>query len=236
MRRSPLLLQVAAAAAKAQQRTLPLPNIYPTKNVPRLTPKGANYLPSLINAPTTIPPTLMPPEKFIEAGFLFATGRNWYYKLKSYYIFYKAGMKQFNHNRKARKVLKNKLMESFKFINIPGSATIVMSRSEFQMMIRTKRDWRKMPSMSIIMTLLIEVFGVVALVFGEFTPIIIWLLGTWFLPGTVITGRQLDRRRRLRMDVLDRKKLPVIPRVTPTVEQVKKLDRRTVMYECLYYL
>ena len=81
-----------------------------------------------------------------------------------------------------------------------------------------------------------KVFASVALVFGEFTPIIIWLLGTWFLPETVITGRQLDKRRRLRMDILDRKKLPVIPRVTPTVAQVKQLDRRTVMYECLYFL
>jgi hypothetical protein len=148
MRPSPFLLQVTAAASKAQQRKLPLPNLFPAKTVNRLTPRGADYLPSLINAPTTIPPTLLPPEKFIEAGYLFATGRNWYWILKSYYVFYKAGLKQFNQNRKVRKILKKKLMESFKNINVPGSANIAMTRSEFQMMIRTKRDWRKMPSMS----------------------------------------------------------------------------------------
>jgi hypothetical protein len=148
MRASPLLLQIAAAASKAQQRKFPLPNLFPAKKVRRLAPPGADYLPSLINAPTTIPPTLLPPEKLAEDGTLFATGRNWYWKAKSYFIFYKAGLKQFNQNRKVRKVLKKKLMASFKDINVPGSANIVMTRSEFQMLIRTRRDWRKMPSMS----------------------------------------------------------------------------------------
>ena len=78
------------------------------------------------------------------------------------------------------------------------------------------------------------VFGVVALIFGEFTPIIVWIFGTSFLPGTCITQAQLDNRRRRRMDDLDRKRLPITPRVTPTIEQVNQLPRRTIMHECRY--
>jgi hypothetical protein len=83
--------------------------------------------------------------------------------------------------------------------------------------------------------LLITVFGVVALIFGEFTPVVVWLFGTSFLPGTCITTAQLDNRRRKRMDNLDRKSLPITPRVTPTIEQVKQLPRRTIIHECRCY-
>ena len=82
----------------------------------------------------------------------------------------------------------------------------------------------------------LQVFGLVILIAGEFTPIIAWLIGTKFLPGTVITSTQLDRRRRKRMDDLDRKRLPVTPRVTPTIQQVKLLPRRTIIHECRYIL
>jgi hypothetical protein len=78
------------------------------------------------------------------------------------------------------------------------------------------------------------VFGVVALIFGEFTPIIVWFFGTSFLPGTCITPSQLDKRRRKRMDDLDRKGLPITPRVTPTIEQVNQLPRVTIIHECRY--
>ena len=36
------------------------------------------------------------------------------------------------------------------------------------------------------------------------------------------------------MDDLDRKHLPITPRVTPTIEQVNQLPRRTVIHECRY--
>ena len=80
------------------------------------------------------------------------------------------------------------------------------------------------------------VFAVIIGICGEFTPLIIALFGSSFLPGTCITPQQLDNRRRRRMDDLDRKKLPVTPRVTPTVEQVKQLPRRTLIHECRYTL
>lgn len=82
----------------------------------------------------------------------------------------------------------------------------------------------------------VVVFGVVALIFGEFTPIIVWIFGTSFLPGTCITSTQLDKRRRKRMDDLDRKRLPITPRVTPTIEQVNQLPRTAIIHECRYTL
>src|SRR5271163_1811552 len=74
----------------------------------------------------------------------------------------------------------------------------------------------------------------VLLIFGEFTPLIVYLFGTSFLPLTMITPGQLDKRRRKRIDDLDRKRLPIVPRVTPTIEQVKQLKKRTLVHECRY--
>jgi hypothetical protein len=138
-----LLRQILGASA---QRKLPLPTIYPAGSVPRLTPPRADFLPSLINAPTTLPPVFIPPPE-VDSEQRWDVAKKLYYRARSYYKFYKEGVKQANSNRKIRKFLKSELMKSFAHINIPGTANIVMTRSEFQLCIRTKRDWRKMPCM-----------------------------------------------------------------------------------------
>jgi hypothetical protein len=238
MRPSSLLRQVATGASA--QRKLPLPQIFSPGAVPRLKPSQADFLPSLINAPTTLPPVFITPkEADTKKGN--AIAKQLYYTAKSYLTFYKTGIKQFNTNRKIRKFLKRELSKSFANIKVPGSATIDMTRSEFQLCIRTKRDWRKMPRtffqfLFLAIGLMGIVFGIVALIFGEFTPLVVWIFGTSFLPGTCLTSNQLDKRRRKRMDDLDRKNLPVIPRVTPTLEQVNQLPRRTIIHECRYRL
>jgi hypothetical protein len=76
------------------------------------------------------------------------------------------------------------------------------------------------------------VFALVATIFAELTPLIVYIFGTGFLPGTCITTAQFDKRRRRRMDDLDRKRLPITPRVTPTIEQVNQLPRTTIIHEC----
>src|SRR5271154_4648564 len=144
MRPTPLLRQLAANSTP--QTKLPLPQIFPSGPVPRLRPAKANFLPSLVNAPTTLPPVLIPPPKVELNGFMnFPLPKIYYYRWRSYYTFYKAGIKQVFANQRIRKVLKQELMKEFNHIQIPGSANIVMTRSEFQMLIRTKRDVRKMP-------------------------------------------------------------------------------------------
>ena len=141
MRPSPLWRQIATGAST--QTKLPLPRIYPATSVPRLKPPQANFLPSLVNCPTTLPPILTVTE--VDKTKRWDVAKTIYYTAKSFYTFYRTGIKQFNSNRKIRKFLKNELMKSFNHIKIPGTSNIVMSRSEFQMCIRTRRDWRKMP-------------------------------------------------------------------------------------------
>jgi hypothetical protein len=69
-------------------------------------------------------------------------------------------------------------------------------------------------------------------IFGELTPIVLFFGGKVVIPGTNLTPLQLENRRRRRADDLDRKNLPVTPRVMPTLNQVAQLDRRTTIHEC----
>ena len=149
MRPSPILRQLAANIAP--QRKLPLPQILPKSPVLRLKPRNEDYLPSIINAPTTLPPAMIPPKRVdldTKGQWNFAIMRTVFYRAQSMFTFYRTGLKQAFENRKVRKKLKKELMKSFSHIKIPGSANIVMTRSEFQMMIRAKRDLRKMPRTS----------------------------------------------------------------------------------------
>lgn len=141
--RTTALLRQAIAGAGAQ-RKLPLPTTYTSQTFLRLTQQATAFLPSPINVPTTLPPIFIPPKE-IDRTKRWAVAKILYHRAKSYYQFYKAGIKQFNSNRKIRMLLKVELMKQFKNINVPGSANIAMTRSEFQLMIRTKQDWRKMP-------------------------------------------------------------------------------------------
>jgi hypothetical protein len=143
MRPSSLLRQIAAGTAA--QRKFPLPNIYPSSSVPRLRPPHADWLPSLINCPTTRPPAWITPEKEIDKKRFTWLIRTIYHLGRSYYLFYKQGLSQVNSNRRIRRDLLNELKKQLKHINVPGSANIVMTRSEFQLCIRTRRDWRKLP-------------------------------------------------------------------------------------------
>ena len=135
-------------SATAQQPKLPLPNLLSSSTTRRLRRPDQDFLPSTINAPTTIPPHFVIPkdDQHPRRGVLdFSTGKLIYYKAKAYLVFYKTGLKQFNQNRKHRKKLKQQLMTQMGNIMIPGSAVVELCRSEFQMLVRTKRDWRKMP-------------------------------------------------------------------------------------------
>ena len=156
MRASPILRQLAANAARiprpapqsslTQQHHGKLPLSDPVTHVPiaRLRRSQQDFLPSAINAPTTLTAPFIP-KTDVDLKKWFGNGKDWYYKVRRYVIFYKTGVKQFNYNRKIRKVLKADLMKSLGNINIPGSSSIAMSRSEFQMCLRTRKDWQKMP-------------------------------------------------------------------------------------------
>ena len=122
MRPSPLLRQIAASTARIPkstpqsssttsstassasipkqqpQRKLPLPQIFHSGPAARLRRATFDFLPSLVNAPTTLPPVFIAPVEADKQKW-FATAKQTFYKLRSYYTFYRTGMKQFNQNR-----------------------------------------------------------------------------------------------------------------------------------------
>ena len=142
MRSSSVLRQVAAATSAGRIR-LPRPNIIPPGNLLRLRPEGAEWLESPVNAPTTFPPVLLPAT--VDKHKLWGTGKHALNWLKNYLAFHRQGLLQLRSNRKIRKILKGQLMKELQNVAVPGSANINLVRSEFQMMIRTRRDNRKAP-------------------------------------------------------------------------------------------
>ncbi len=121
-----------------------------------------------MNAPTTLPPKLeIPPRNENEGTFkrLFHIGRG-------YWMFYKDGVTNIWRNRK----------EAAKVQQIKNASQY--SRAEFQLIRRTKKDFRKLP-----------VFGLVLAVFGEFTPLIV-LLFPVLTPSACYLPRQVNSMRR----------------------------------------
>jgi len=143
MRPSSLLRQAAAAAASAARVRLPRPNIIPPGKPLRLRPEGAEWLESPVNAPTTFPPVLLPAT--VDKHKLWGTAKHALNWLKNYLAFHRQGLLQLRSNRKIRKILKGQLMKQLQNVAVPGSANINLVRSEFQMMIRTRRDNMKAP-------------------------------------------------------------------------------------------
>jgi hypothetical protein len=142
MRLSPLVRQIAG---QATQRKLPGPQIFEQPAVPRLTPPNNPFLPSLINAPTTLPPVLTSVDVNMKERF--GVLKRIYYLGRSYFIFYKTGIKQSFKNISMRRYYKAQLQASLNRIMIPGSSNVDMTRSELQVCIRTRRDLRKLPRM-----------------------------------------------------------------------------------------
>jgi hypothetical protein len=150
MRVSRILWQEAAAAATAAsrpQKKLPLPRTFPIETKYRLLPSKTELLPSLINAPTTFAPVFIPASEEGRGGW-FGNGKYLYRASKAWLTFYKTGLKQTRANLKLRKELKKELMNSLQYVKVPGSQMITMCRSEFQTMVRTKRDMMKLPRMN----------------------------------------------------------------------------------------
>ena len=146
MRTTLILRQIAGAAA---QPKLPFPKAFTPAVVARLQPPTENWLPSLVNAPITLPPQLIPPQE-VDPSTVNAVVRKLWRIGKSYLQFYRQGYNQWRSNRDIRKVLRRELMRNIHFVRVPGSSSIAMTRSEFQFLIRTKKDSRKMPCTQIV--------------------------------------------------------------------------------------
>jgi len=146
MRLSPILLQGAAAAqATARSRPkLPLPATLPPNFKARLLPSLTSQIPSVVNCPTTFAPIFIRPDQKMRLQ-LWGDGKYFFKWFKAWITFYRAGIAQTVANMRLRKQLKKELKSCMRNVNIPGSMNITMTRSEFQMMVRTRQDMMKLP-------------------------------------------------------------------------------------------
>ncbi|CCG83391.1 Putative uncharacterized protein [Taphrina deformans PYCC 5710] len=155
----------------------------------------AAFLPSRVNAPTTLPPPLVLPEarKPEEYRLKYA------YKVgKSYLQFYKTGFKQILGNRKTAKLIRARHVDDPILRSIPGTnvdhktGQLItaahghdkLTRAEFQFIKRHAKDIKKVP-----------VFAVLLAIFGEWLPLFVIFLDP-LIPGTVLLPVQVSKRRR----------------------------------------
>lgn len=102
---------------------------------------------------------------------------------KSYVSFYKAGLKNLWSNYKEYREIKRRLgpfplNDVVKYSGKGGRPTI--SRREYQLCLRTRNDIRKLIP-----------FGLILLVCGEFTPLVVLALGSAVVPSTCHIPRQV---------------------------------------------
>ena len=162
-----------------------------------------------INPPlTTVPPPLNVPQEQGSDNFF----AYWFKVGRAYGTFYKEGLKAVWSNRKAAKMLRERLVEDVKaqgtmtstadtlrknMIPDGGSDTILsavaqkaITRSEYQLLERYRYDVGKLP-----------LFGVLVLIFGEWLPLLVPFIpgavpGTCRIPKQVQGMRQKAEERR----------------------------------------
>jgi hypothetical protein len=104
---------------------------------------------------------------------------------KSYITFYKTGLKNIWFNYKEYQKIKQRLgpfplNEVVKYSGKDGRPTI--SRREYQLCLRTQHDIRKLIP-----------FGLILLICGEFTPLVVLALGSAVVPSTCRIPRQVTK-------------------------------------------
>jgi hypothetical protein len=131
-----------------------------------------------INGPlTTLPPPLdLPIRKEDQSlpSYLFATG-------KTYVTFYKTGIKNIYTNYKLSSPIQSRVSKST-LQQLVSSNSI--TRSEYQLLFRNWHDIKRVP-----------LFGLVLLVCGEFTPLVV-IAFTAVVPWTCRIPKQIDSDRR----------------------------------------
>ena len=109
---------------------------------------------------------------------------SYFYRLgKSYLTFYKSGLKNVWFNNKEYQKIKKRLgpfslNDVAKYSGKDGRPTI--SRREYQLCIRTRHDIRKLIP-----------FGLIFLICGEFTPLVVLALGSAVVPSTCQIPKQV---------------------------------------------
>ncbi|ETS73759.1 hypothetical protein PFICI_14705 [Pestalotiopsis fici W106-1] len=136
-------------------------------------------LSSTLNPPaSTRPPPLNVPTRDPEASlfsYLFSVG-------KTYYAFYRAGLKAINTNRKLLNEVSNSL-DAPASLKDSSDTKVRPTRAAILLRERTRHDLSRLP-----------VFGLVLLVFGEFTPLVV-LAFPKLTPYTCRIPKQIEKLR-----------------------------------------
>lgn len=136
-------------------------------------------LSSTLNPPaSTRPPPLNIPTRDPEASlfsYLFSVG-------KTYYAFYRAGLKAINTNRKLLNEVSNHL-DAPASLKDSADTKVRPTRAAILLRERTRHDLSRLP-----------VFGLILLVFGEFTPLVV-LTFPKLTPYTCRIPKQIEKLR-----------------------------------------
>jgi LETM1-like protein len=143
-------------------------------------PHPRNDLSSTRPAPLELPES---PSKEGDGSITLKSRGSYFYRLgKAYLGFYKLGIKNIWSNFKEYGEIKKKVRGTDIDSLVKYASAPEISRREFQLYLRTKHDLKKLLP-----------FGLVFLVCGEFTPLVILALGTAVVPYTCRIPKQVQK-------------------------------------------
>lgn len=179
----PILFSPRFIISSSKTLYLPIRN-YATprecKSKPRVPLQRSQAASVALNPPsTTHPPPLSLPEKLPDLP----RYKNYFRVGKAYGVFYKTGLKAIWTNYKLARALPNHIFSS-------GQAKVhqavrhgLLSRADFQLIRRTRRDINKVP-----------LFALIWLICGGFTPLIV-IFFTGAVPRTIWIPKQVQKAR-----------------------------------------
>jgi hypothetical protein len=178
---------------------------------------------SLLNGPeSTLPATLSLPIRQPNEPFLF----KYAFKLgKAYALFYKTGVKNIWLNYQASRPIQTLIdtQHNFSLHSAVNAKPPTLTRSEFQLLVRNAHDTKRVP-----------VFGLVFLICGEFTPLVVMLLSsvvpwTCRIPKQIESDRsKLQKRRGISFRNLSQPP-PDLPTPTRSAESINTNTKGNVM-------
>jgi hypothetical protein len=147
----------------------------PTQQVTSTAPRSS------LNGPlSTLPAALELPVRAPNEPFFF----KYAFKLgKAYATFYKTGVKNIWTNYNLSRPLQDLIDKKYNFSLSSAVAAKALSRSEFQLLHRNRHDTKRVP-----------LFGLVFIICGEFTPLVVIALSS-VVPWTCRIPKQIDSDR-----------------------------------------
>lgn len=142
-----------------------------------IVPDLSSTRPAPLNVPEAPHPYAWPHSRSLnptrwDFGYLFKLG-------KAYLMFYKTGFKNVWDNRKKMKQIQGRLGPHGANTAACNPDSPKLSYNEYELLLRTQRDIRKLLP-----------FGLIFIVCGEFTPLVVLALGSSVVPSTCVIPKQ----------------------------------------------